>query len=62
MRRIQQLLVTSLWKFSADRDSSCEMFNEAATTMEKLAVLMAWAEVCCIYWLGFVAVLPDFTA
>lgn len=46
VRRIQQLLVTKLSKFSAGTNAAVQLYNEAATTMEKLAVLKAWAEVC----------------
>lgn len=45
VRRIQQLLVTKLSKVGQGKDSSLQLYNEAATTMEKLAVLKAWAEV-----------------
>lgn len=45
VRRIQQLLVTKLSKVGQAKDSSLQLYNEAATTMEKLAVLKAWAEV-----------------
>ncbi|XP_027038809.1 HEAT repeat-containing protein 5B-like [Pocillopora damicornis] len=45
VRRIQQLLVTKLSKVGEAKDSSLQLYNEAATTMEKLAVLKAWAEV-----------------
>lgn len=47
VRRIQQLLVTKLSKVGQAKDSSLQLYNEAATTMEKLAVLKAWAEVLC---------------
>ena len=45
VRRIQQLLVTKLSKVGQGKDSSLQLYNEAATTMEKMAVLKAWAEV-----------------
>ena len=48
VRRIQQLLVTKLSKVGQAKDSSLQLYNEAATTMEKLAVLKAWAEVLFI--------------
>lgn len=48
VRRIQQLLVTKLSKVGQGKDSSLQLYNEAATTMEKLAVLKAWAEVMLI--------------
>ena len=43
VRRIQQLLVTKLSKCSTN--AAAQLYNEAAATMEKLAVLKAWAEV-----------------
>ena len=49
VRRIQQLLVTKLSKVGQAKDSSLQLYNEAATTMEKLAVLKAWAEVLVIF-------------
>lgn len=49
VRRIQQLLVTKLSKVGEAKDSSLQLYNEAATTMEKLAVLKAWAEVLIVY-------------
>lgn len=47
--RVHQLLTASLAKIQAGRDVSSQLFNEAAATMETLAVLKAWAEVllCC---------------
>ncbi|WAR19304.1 HTR5B-like protein [Mya arenaria] len=44
LRRVHQLLVSSLGKLSSKK-SQCALYNEAASTMEKLAVLRAWAEV-----------------
>lgn len=44
LRRVHQLLVSSLGKLSSGK-SQCALYNEAAMTMEKLAVLRAWAEV-----------------
>ena len=49
VRRIQQLLVTKLSKVGQAKDSSSQLYNEAATTMEKLAVLKAWAEVMVFF-------------
>ena len=43
MRRIYQLLVTSLAKLK--RGSSSNSYNESASTLEKLSILKAWAEV-----------------
>jgi len=43
MRRVYQLLVTSLAKLK--RGSSSNSYNESASTLEKLSILKAWAEV-----------------
>ena len=53
LRRVHQLLVSSLGKLRLGGKTQCALYNEAATTMEKLAVLRAWAEVSP----GFVLVL-----
>lgn len=45
LRRVHQLLVSSLVKVQSGRDSNSHLYNEAATTMETLAVLKAWAQV-----------------
>lgn len=45
LRRVHQLLVSSLAKLRDNKDLS-PIYNESASTMEKLAVLKAWAEVC----------------
>ncbi|XP_026160958.1 HEAT repeat-containing protein 5A, partial [Mastacembelus armatus] len=45
LRRVHQLLASSLAKVQAGRDGSSQLYNEAAATMETLAVLKAWAEV-----------------
>ena len=48
LRRIQQLLVTSLQKVRSSQDDVGQAkpaYNESTLTMEKLAVLRAWAEV-----------------
>uniref|UniRef100_A0AAR2J054 HEAT repeat-containing protein 5B n=1 Tax=Pygocentrus nattereri TaxID=42514 RepID=A0AAR2J054_PYGNA len=45
LRRVHNLLVSSLDKVQAGRGSSSQLYSESATTMEKLAVLKAWAEV-----------------
>uniref|UniRef100_A0A8C5ETH7 HEAT repeat-containing protein 5B n=1 Tax=Gouania willdenowi TaxID=441366 RepID=A0A8C5ETH7_GOUWI len=45
LRRVHNLLVSSLDKVQAGKDSSSQLYSESATTMEKLAVLKAWAEV-----------------
>jgi len=44
LRRVHQLLVSSLAKMNAGKSQSL-LYNESAVTMEKLAVLGAWAEV-----------------
>ncbi|XP_046884989.1 HEAT repeat-containing protein 5B isoform X2 [Hypomesus transpacificus] len=44
LRRVHNLLVSSLDKVLAGKGSS-QLYSESATTMEKLAVLKAWAEV-----------------
>ncbi|RWS17916.1 HEAT repeat-containing protein 5B-like protein [Dinothrombium tinctorium] len=43
LRRVHQLLVSSLTKLQ--KDSSSRLYNESASTLEKLAILKAWAEV-----------------
>lgn len=43
LRRVYQLLVTSLAKLKRGAGSSC--YNESASTLEKLSILKAWAEV-----------------
>lgn len=45
LRRVHQLLVSSLVKVQATRDSAALQYNEASVTMETLAVLKAWAQV-----------------
>ncbi|XP_017292180.1 HEAT repeat-containing protein 5B isoform X1 [Kryptolebias marmoratus] len=45
LRRVHNLLVSSLDKVQAGKSSSGQLYSESATTMEKLAVLKAWAEV-----------------
>ncbi|XP_037534116.1 HEAT repeat-containing protein 5B [Nematolebias whitei] len=45
LRRVHNLLVSSLDKVQAGKSSSSQLYSESATTMEKLAVLKAWAEV-----------------
>ncbi|XP_071161425.1 HEAT repeat-containing protein 5B-like isoform X1 [Mytilus edulis] len=44
LRRVHQLLVSSLAKLNSGKSQS-QIYNESAVTMEKLAVLRAWAEV-----------------
>jgi len=43
LKRVHQLLVSSLGKL--EQDSSCTIYNESSITLEKLAILKAWAEV-----------------
>ena len=43
LRRVHQLLVSSLDKLH--KNSTSRLYNESASTMEKLAILKAWAEV-----------------
>ncbi|CAJ1074884.1 HEAT repeat-containing protein 5A isoform X4 [Xyrichtys novacula] len=45
LRRVHQLLASSLVKVQAGRDTPSYLYNEATATMETLAVLKAWAEV-----------------
>lgn len=44
LRRVHQLLVKSLAKLNTGKDQT-QLYNESASTMEKLAVIRAWAEV-----------------
>ncbi|XP_067680006.1 HEAT repeat-containing protein 5B-like isoform X1 [Haliotis asinina] len=44
LRRVHQLLVSSLSKLKTGKSQSL-LYNESASTMEKLAVIRAWAEV-----------------
>ncbi|XP_058522292.1 HEAT repeat-containing protein 5A isoform X3 [Ochotona princeps] len=45
LRRVHQLLVSSLTKIQAGKEALSHFYNESASTMEILAVLKAWAEV-----------------
>ncbi|NXO43796.1 HTR5A protein, partial [Locustella ochotensis] len=45
LRRVHQLLVSSLLKVQAGKEAQNQQYNESASTMEVLAVLKAWAEV-----------------
>uniref|UniRef100_A0A673BXE7 HEAT repeat-containing protein 5A n=1 Tax=Sphaeramia orbicularis TaxID=375764 RepID=A0A673BXE7_9TELE len=45
LRRVHQLLASSLVKVQSGRDGSVQLYNEAAATMETLSVLKAWAEI-----------------
>jgi len=44
LRRVHQLLLFSLEKLNAGSIST-QLYNESAATLEKLAILKAWAEV-----------------
>ncbi|XP_054545683.1 HEAT repeat-containing protein 5A isoform X3 [Talpa occidentalis] len=48
LRRVHQLLVSSLTKIQAGKEALSHIYNESASTMEILAVLKAWAEVYVI--------------
>ncbi|KAJ7990914.1 hypothetical protein DPEC_G00291830 [Dallia pectoralis] len=45
LRRVHQLLASSLVKVQAGKEVPCQLYNEGTSTMETLAVLKAWAEV-----------------
>ncbi|KAF4102286.1 hypothetical protein G5714_017086 [Onychostoma macrolepis] len=45
LRRVHQLLASSLTKVQVGRDVTSQLYNESTFTMETLAVLKAWAEV-----------------
>ncbi|XP_056332537.1 HEAT repeat-containing protein 5A [Danio aesculapii] len=45
LRRVHQLLASSLAKVQVGRDVPSQLYNESTFTMESLAVLKAWAEV-----------------
>eukprot|EP00058_Branchiostoma_floridae_P024642 XP_002610132.1 hypothetical protein BRAFLDRAFT_121581 [Branchiostoma floridae] len=45
LKRIQQLMVSSLAKLKRGKDAPSQLYSESASSMEKLAVLKAWAEV-----------------
>ncbi|XP_012503331.1 PREDICTED: HEAT repeat-containing protein 5A [Propithecus coquereli] len=48
LRRVHQLLVSSLTKIQVGKEAVSHLYNESASTMEILAVLKAWAEVYII--------------
>lgn len=48
LRRVHQLLVSSLIKIQAGKEALSHLYNESVSTMEILAVLKAWAEVYVI--------------
>ncbi|XP_078089813.1 HEAT repeat-containing protein 5A isoform X2 [Mustelus asterias] len=45
LRRVHQLLATSLNKVQAGKEAQNQLYSESTSTMENLAVLKAWAEV-----------------
>ncbi|XP_072169312.1 HEAT repeat-containing protein 5B-like [Diadema setosum] len=45
LRRVHQLLVSSLDKLKVGKGAPLQLYSESAFTMEKLAVIKAWAEV-----------------
>ncbi|NXY28372.1 HTR5A protein, partial [Pomatorhinus ruficollis] len=45
LRRVHQLLVSSLLKVQAGKEAQNQQYNESTSTMEVLAILKAWAEV-----------------
>ncbi|NXX85392.1 HTR5A protein, partial [Urocolius indicus] len=45
LRRVHQLLVSSLVKAQAGKEAQSQQYNESTSTMEILAMLKAWAEV-----------------
>lgn len=56
LKRVQQLLVSSLEKLTKKRQET-SVYGESVATMEALSVLKAWAEVrgeeegsCCVVW------------
>ena len=45
LKRVQQLLVSSLEKINKRRKETSSVYGESVATMETLAALKAWAEV-----------------
>ena len=45
VRRIQQMLATSLCKISSEEARTDQIYSESSYTLESLAVLKAWAKV-----------------
>uniref|UniRef100_A0A7M4E4E5 HEAT repeat-containing protein 5A n=1 Tax=Crocodylus porosus TaxID=8502 RepID=A0A7M4E4E5_CROPO len=45
LRRVHQLLVSSLTKIQVGKETQSQLYNESTSTMEILAVLKAWAEI-----------------
>ncbi|KAE8601585.1 hypothetical protein XENTR_v10013725 [Xenopus tropicalis] len=48
LRRVHNLLVSSLDKIQKGKGASSQLYRESAMTMEKLSVLKAWAEVYAV--------------
>ncbi|KAF5283589.1 hypothetical protein FQA39_LY17291 [Lamprigera yunnana] len=61
LRRVHQLLVSSLDKLQ-NKTSSSQLYNESLTTLEKLSILKAWAEVYIVAMNGNGSAPPGFTA
>uniref|UniRef100_A0A6B2ELW8 HEAT repeat-containing protein 5A n=1 Tax=Phlebotomus kandelakii TaxID=1109342 RepID=A0A6B2ELW8_9DIPT len=51
LRRVHQLLVSSLSKLST-KTNSTQLYNESMATLEKLSILKAWAEVYIVAMVG----------
>ncbi|PIK54390.1 putative HEAT repeat-containing protein 5B, partial [Apostichopus japonicus] len=45
LKRVHQLLVSSLAKLKVGKGAPVQLYSESASTMEKLAVIKAWAEI-----------------
>lgn len=45
LRRVHQLLVSSLDKLNTTKSNSSKLYNESMATLEKLSILKAWAQV-----------------
>ncbi|CAG9828838.1 unnamed protein product [Diabrotica balteata] len=55
LKRVHQLLVSSLTKFR-NKNNSSQLYNESLVTLEKLSILKAWAEVYIVAMKGSDAV------
>ncbi|XP_057651452.1 HEAT repeat-containing protein 5B [Diorhabda carinulata] len=51
LKRVHQLLVSSLTKFR-NKNNSSQLYNESLVTLEKLSILKAWAEVYVVAMKG----------
>lgn len=51
LRRVHQLLVSSLSKLHS-KTNSTQLYNESMATLEKLSILKAWAEVYIVSMIG----------